>query len=184
MLLSSISKVYVYWLLCLVTFSDLDRAYRQSRHPPILPPSILISHFPEPSSTAPSSTVIPAISHVLSFLLPLQVALPLTIDYLNTHPFAPTSTDEDLHSGALQLPAGTHVLLSETGLREGTLREKGVRNLQTVQEAMAAQTLQYAFPFSSFAFQTDLAFLTLAQGRASAFFKVFSLSLRWRGQGG
>jgi hypothetical protein len=48
----------------------------------------------------------------------------------------------------------------------------GVANVRAAQDAMAAQTLAYAFPFSAFAFPTDLACAVLAAGRASAFFKV------------
>jgi hypothetical protein len=50
----------------------------------------------------------------------------VTLDTLNNTSFVPASCDEDLHAGALQLPQGTLVLLSEGGLVEGTVSSKGV----------------------------------------------------------
>jgi hypothetical protein len=64
------------------------------------------------------------------------------------------------------------VLLSESGIQEGKLFEKGLANVGAVQEAMSTQMLGYAFPFSRFSFGTDLTFVVLAQGKASAFFKA------------
>jgi hypothetical protein len=98
--------------------------------------------------------------------------LPATLPALNGRAFAPASAAEDLRAGALQLPPGALVLLSEAGLAEGAVSAQGLANVRAVQDAIGAQTLQYAFPFSAFAFPTDLAFAVLAPGRASAFFKV------------
>ena len=39
--------------------------------------------------------------------------------------FEPESVDEDLHAGALQLPQGTVVLVTEQGIQEGKLLERG-----------------------------------------------------------
>jgi hypothetical protein len=50
----------------------------------------------------------------------------------------------------------------------------GVMNLRALQEMMNGQTLEYIFPFSRFAFQTDVAFLILSEGKKSTFFQVHS----------
>ncbi len=97
---------------------------RQARHPPLIPPSITISQFPLPLDSTQSAS--PALSHVLSLILPRLVTLPLSLQYLNTRGFVPESKDEDLHGGALQLPKGTVLLVTENGVGEGQLIEKGM----------------------------------------------------------
>jgi Mini-chromosome maintenance replisome factor len=62
----------------------------------------------------------------MSLLLPLSVTLPLSLPLLNTSTFTPESKNEDLHAGYLQLPAGCTVLVTESGVAEGKLIEKGV----------------------------------------------------------
>jgi hypothetical protein len=63
----------------------------------------------------------------MSFLLPLTVTIPLSLPLLNNSTFTPESKNEDLHAGYLQLPAGCTVLVTESGVAEGKLVEKGVK---------------------------------------------------------
>lgn len=109
---------------------------------------------------------------MLSQILPLTHTLPLSLASLNKDPCAPESRDEDLHSGALQLPAGTVLLLSEGGVCEGQLFERGLLNVRALQEVMSGQMLSYIFPFSQFQFPTDISCIVLCEGTKSAFFKV------------
>lgn len=150
----------------------------QSRNPPILPPSVTITQFPSPpltsSTNAAAAVPTPTLSAVLAELLPLTHTLPLSLPLLNKEPFAPESKDEDLHSGALQLPQGTVLLVTESGVQEGKLVDRGVLNVRALQEVMATQTLSYAFPFSAFSFPTDISCIVLSEGSKSAFFKVSS----------
>jgi hypothetical protein len=141
----------------------------QSRTRSLNPPSLTLAHFPSPTS---SPSILPALSHVLSLLLPLHVTLPLSLDLLNSVPFAPESVNEDLHSGYLQLAQGTTMLMTEGGIQEGKLVERGVLNVRTIQQVMSSQTLAYKFPFSEFSFPTDIGFVVLAQGTKSALFQV------------
>lgn len=69
---------------------------------------------------------LPTLSHILTHITPLSKTLPLSLELLNKLPFAPESKDEDLHSGALQLPKGSVVLVTEGGVREGKLIERGM----------------------------------------------------------
>ncbi|KAJ7582490.1 putative alanine racemase-domain-containing protein [Mycena floridula] len=137
----------------------------QSRNPPILPPSLIISQFP----TAGGS---PTLSAVLSQIFPLLSTLPLSLDTINKTSFAPESKDEDLHSGWLQMPKGSVCVITEGGVREGTVNERGVINLQTVQNMMSSQSLDYVFPFSRYSFRTDVSFVVICEGRKSAFFQT------------
>ena len=110
-------------------FHDAEVLQRQSRHPPLFPPTLVVSRFPSPPpipSTSPSQLPpVPALSAVLSAILPLAHTLPLSLESLNRSKFAPSSKDEDLHAGVLQLPQGTVLLVSEGGVREGQLLEQG-----------------------------------------------------------
>ena len=65
--------------------------------------------------------------HVLSSILPLISFIPLSLDLLNQHNFAPESKSEDLHAGILQVPQGSTILISDSDMKEGQLSEKGKR---------------------------------------------------------
>ncbi|OCH95277.1 hypothetical protein OBBRIDRAFT_767998 [Obba rivulosa] len=148
----------------------------QSRNPPLFPPSVTLTRFPPPPPVPSTSTSqaapLPTLSAVLSLLLPLSHTLPLSLASLNKDLCAPESRDEDLHSGALQLPAGTVLLVCEGGVREGQLFERGLLNVRVLQDVMSSQTLSYVFPFSQFAFPTDIGCIVLSEGTKSAFFKT------------
>ena len=102
--------------------ADFDFNFRQSRHPPIPPPTITLSHFPSPHS----SPSVPAISHALALIFPLLATIPISRHTLNETCFFPRSDDEDLHSGWLQLPAATLCILVEAGISEGEINGKGM----------------------------------------------------------
>ncbi|TRM59431.1 hypothetical protein BD626DRAFT_462490 [Schizophyllum amplum] len=146
----------------------------QSRNPPILPPSLTLSRFPAPP---PGSTNLPTLRHALSLLFPSVSAIPLSLETINTTQFAPESRDEDLVSGWLQLPKGSVCLITEGGLSEGGVTERGLRNLHATQEMMKDQVLNYVFPFSNFGFETDVSFVVLAEGRKSTFFNQTTVNV-------
>jgi len=100
------------------------------------------------------------------------VTLSLSLDLLNSAPFVPESVNEDLHSGYLQLAQGTAVLMTESGIEEGKLIERGVLNVQAIQQVIDTQTVVYKFPFSEFSFPTDINFVILAEGTKSALFQT------------
>ncbi|KAI9569514.1 putative alanine racemase-domain-containing protein [Boletus coccyginus] len=136
---------------------------------PLLPPSLTLSRFPQPSSTE----LIPTLSHILVELLPQHLLIPLSLDLLNKASFLPECKEEDLHSGYLQLPLGTTILLTESGIQEGKLLERGVTNVRAIQDVISSQTVDYIFPFSSkFTFHTDLSMIVVSEGRKSTLFQT------------
>ncbi|KAF8964094.1 putative alanine racemase-domain-containing protein [Flammula alnicola] len=141
----------------------------RSRHPPVLPLSLTISSFPS-HATRPDSP--PVLYDVLSHIFPLVVTVPLALNTLNTSAFRPESKEEDLHSGQLQLPKGSILLLTEGAVTEGGIFSKGVMNIRAAQEMMKSQTLEYVFPYSSFQFETDVNFLITTEGKQSTFFQT------------
>jgi hypothetical protein len=56
------------------------------------------------------------------------------------------------------------MLMTEGGIQEGKLIERGVLNVRTIQQVINTQTLAYKFPFSGFSFPTDINFVVLAEG--------------------
>lgn len=68
----------------------------------------------------------PTISLVLSLLFRRTLLVPLSLQFLNTTPFSPSSPAEDLHSGYLQLPLGSLLIIDEGGVQEGVVNEKGL----------------------------------------------------------
>ncbi len=95
----------------------------QSRTPPIFPPSLGLSRFPSPTTP---TLLTPAISHILSLLFLSVSTIPLSLSTINATPFIPESKDEDLHSGWLQLPKGGVCVVTEAGVQEGNVVERGV----------------------------------------------------------
>ncbi|KAG6864148.1 hypothetical protein C0991_012126 [Blastosporella zonata] len=151
-----------------VLLSAISRV--QSRTPPILPLTLILSRFPSPKNPATKTT--PTLAHALGQIFSLLTTIPLSLETLNNTSFIPESKHEDLHSGWLQLPKGSVCLFTEGGVTEGKVSERGITNLRAVQETMSTQTLEYVFPFSRFSFETDVAFVVLIEGKKSAFFQT------------
>jgi len=168
-LLTCVARVYVFPNLPGRPPFTVFPPSSQSRTRSLNPPSLTLSHFPPPTS---SLLTLPTLFHLLFLILPLQVTLSLSLDFLNAVPFAPESVNEDLHSGCLQLAQGTAVLMTESGIQEGKLIERGVLNVRAIQQVIDTQTLAYKFPFSEFTFPTNINFVTLAEGTKSALFQV------------
>lgn len=114
--------------------------HRRSRHPPVLPLSLTIAGFPAPPENLDTK---PALYHVLSQIFPLVSILPLTLDTLNNTPFCPESKDEDLHSGHLQLPKGTVLVLAEGAITEGGIFNKGIY-IYFFQSGLSSMITQFA----------------------------------------
>jgi len=72
---------------------------------------------------------IPALCSVLLKLLPLFSVVHLSLEVLNNDRFVPESNGEDLSSGYLQVPVGSVMLLTETGVQEGNISDKGMVGL-------------------------------------------------------
>jgi len=119
-LLAAAARVFVEHYIIVLAI-DPHGLSSQSRNRHLNPLTLTISHFPAPSTP----TLTPTLTHIFSLILPLVVHVPLSLDMLNRKPFCPQSIKEDLHSGFLQVPAGSAMIISEGGLREGKLVEQG-----------------------------------------------------------
>ena len=67
----------------------------------------------------------PVLSSVLSLIFPLLTSTSLSLENLNKDLFCPESKEEDLHSGLLQLPKGTVLIMDEGAVTEGGISNRG-----------------------------------------------------------
>jgi hypothetical protein len=89
----------------------------------MLPPTLTLTRFPQPPKSDPATP--PTLSHIFTTILPLFTTIPLSLTTLNDTSFFPESKQEDLHAGWLQLPSGSSVLVTESGVNEGTVNDRG-----------------------------------------------------------
>ncbi|KAG0299600.1 hypothetical protein BGZ98_009909, partial [Dissophora globulifera] len=112
-----------------------------------------------------NSPVYTNLAQVMRNVLPKVHALALSLQILNDNFFFPRG-DEHLASGVLQVTRGTAFLLDETALEEGTLVDKGLKNLKAVSDVSLYQTLSYVFPYNNLDFQTDISLLFVSNGNS------------------
>lgn len=111
---SSACYSLLWWLIGQIRFS---------RSPPVLPLTVTLASIPL-HTPQPPQPVEPSIISALRLLVPAVVHLPLSIPLLNDSRLAPISKDEDLQSGALQLPEDTVVIVTDSEVSEGTVTER------------------------------------------------------------
>ncbi|KAJ1860619.1 hypothetical protein LPJ73_001305 [Coemansia sp. RSA 2703] len=106
------------------------------------------------------------IGDALAQLVSRCVEIPFELKLLNKSSFLPNAESGDLHSGVLQLAHGTQIVCDETCLHEGTLNERGVRNLQALQTVILDQSVTYLYPFQPIEMGTNLRILVLSIGKS------------------
>ena len=94
--------------------------------------------------------------------------LPLTVDNFNKLNFVPKKDYEAnrLVSGALQLSAGTHLVLDETAMGAGQLSPHGLKNLTSLGSLINWQRLEYDFQYHQLEFPSDVPCLVVSEGRS------------------
>ncbi|TIA97065.1 hypothetical protein E3P94_03204 [Wallemia ichthyophaga] len=134
--------------------------------------------YPESESHSNASKAPPKILKAVQILSNLSAHIPLSIENLNSRRLYPFSNGDDLHSGSLQLSPSTVLILDERFLGQGTLQDTGVRNVHSIQNVIQSQKLEYGFPFSSFAFDTDLISVVLTDHSKSIIPGTVHIKLR------
>lgn len=109
-----------------------------------------------------------ALDAVLHEIVPAVVTQSLQLEHLNDPQQAlfVRSTDHGIQAGRLQLPPGTCVLVDETSMGEGELKDHGVRNIKALVSVLQQRTLPYVFPYSELDMDTDLNMLVLSAGKS------------------
>ncbi|KAJ2828384.1 Malate dehydrogenase, cytoplasmic, partial [Coemansia sp. 'formosensis'] len=106
------------------------------------------------------------ISGMLVQLVPRCVDIPFELKTVNSSTFLPNAESGDLQAGVLQLAENTEIICDETCLHEGTLDERGLRNLQALQSVILDQTVTYVYPYQPINMPTNLRVLVLSNGKS------------------
>ncbi|GLI69999.1 hypothetical protein VaNZ11_014733 [Volvox africanus] len=109
-----------------------------------------------------------ALHAAISCLVPLSVALPLTVESCNGVSWAPQrdSVRERTRPSPLQLAPGTVVLLDETLMAPGQLKPEGVASMQALAGVSRRQELMYDFETFHHPVPVDLPLIILTEGRS------------------
>lgn len=72
-----------------------------------------------------------------------------------------------IQAGALQLVAGTHLVLDETALEQGQLQDRGVKNVLALQDLIKKQVVSFEFEHTPpIEFGTDVPVLVFSEGKS------------------
>ncbi|KAI8602340.1 putative alanine racemase-domain-containing protein [Dissophora ornata] len=161
---------------------DLIQYIATAVHGDLLAAELVLLHFLARVHSRPSGTVLGKFSlnlkdstqnslvyhglaRVMKNILPKVHTISMNLQNLNENFFFPRG-EEQLSSGILQVTRGTSLLLDETAMEEGTLVDKGLKNLKAVSDVSLYQTLNYVFPYSNLEFQTDISLLIVSNGNS------------------
>ena len=138
-----------------------------------------ISNFPQDSQF---------LSKFYQDLVPISKYIPQTIESLNKLIYCPTMDNggsttaqqvekeyDTLNQGELQLPDYSIVILDEFTMNDGTLFERGLRNVQSVVDILKYGELNYGIAFGSFAVKCNVSVLVTSIGKSM--FPVFYFNL-------
>lgn len=92
----------------------------------------------------------------------------LTVENLNKSNLIPSKdyVKDKLISGMLQLPSRFQLVIDETKLNTGELKQKGLMNVNSLKEVIQWQKLNYDFSYHQQEFQTNLRVLILSQTKS------------------
>ncbi|KAJ1925929.1 hypothetical protein IWQ60_004244 [Tieghemiomyces parasiticus] len=123
--------------------------------------------------TVPSvSTPLRAFAAAVTATLPFTYYLPLDLDFLNRTAFVPhneSGSGDDgigLTTGRLQLVTGTHLLVDETAMGNGQLRDRGIINIQALAQILTDLKIEYRYPYQAIEFETNLRAVILSDGKS------------------
>ena len=104
----------------------------------------------------------------LEELVPKSYLLSMSLGNMNSLHFTPKKdyTANRLKSAVLQLSEGTHLIVDETAMETGQLKETGVSNVTALSHVISWQKLEYDFNFYRTEFHTDLPILIISEGKS------------------
>jgi len=105
---------------------------------------------------------------VLESLCTHSMNFPVTIAELNNRIMNPYKDRDNvkLQSGLLQLPTNFSLVLDETSLQPGSLKEMGIKNLSVLKELIAWQSIEYDHLFYTQRINTDINVLVFSEGKS------------------
>ncbi|KAJ1984663.1 hypothetical protein H4R34_000497 [Dimargaris verticillata] len=126
-----------------------------------------LCNFPSEAAADPLklSPLVEQVAEGVGQVFPFTVGLPLSLDFLNSVRCSPKS-DEHLLPGILQTITGSLLLIDETAMQSGQLKDQGVRNVQTLHQFLSEQTVRYEFPYQSIDFATNIRTVIVSEGKS------------------
>ncbi|KAK6635761.1 hypothetical protein RUM44_001015 [Polyplax serrata] len=108
------------------------------------------------------------VNNILQTLVTHSHYLPLSIELLNDSCFTPKKDYESnrLWSAALQLPDDTLLILDETSMSEGQLKNQGCLNVLALQRLFRDQEIQYDFGYYPVTYNTNIQLLVISEGKS------------------
>ena len=105
---------------------------------------------------------------ILASLCTHSMNLPITIHELNNRILNPFKDRENtkLQTGLLQLPTNFSLVLDETSLQPGNLKEMGIKNLSILKELINWQSIEYDHVFYTQKINSDINVLVLSEGKS------------------
>lgn len=133
--------------------------------------SLNLTGFPEAEGSASPADLGPAgqrLKSGLSVLMPKVTGVAVNVAALESDTYFPVKNHETntLKPGVLQLSQGTSLIVDETVIGEGQLRDQGLKNLNALQRVTKQQILPYDFQFHAADFECDVRVLLLSCKRA------------------
>ncbi|XP_063710953.1 mini-chromosome maintenance complex-binding protein-like isoform X2 [Symsagittifera roscoffensis] len=130
--------------------------------------------------TNSSRDVVKKLTQLLQSILPNLVYFPMTVESLNKSKLIPHKDVETgvLHTGVLQLPPGSSVIIDETCMEPGTLDESGLANLAALTTLIQNQKVYYDFKFQNVELLTN--YNVIIMSSTSSLVKSSALRLKMK----
>lgn len=120
------------------------------------------------SSDSTASTFVTKLYELVQRLCSHSHLLPLSIRSLNETVLTPSQSKNGskLRSGLLQLPSNLMLIIDETALEAGQLRELGLRNLNALKELISWQSVEYRQLMYTYKMNTNVNVLVISEGKS------------------
>lgn len=112
------------------------------------------------------------LSHALNYfmeqVLPHSIGMSLDIESLMNTRFSPKKnyTTNSLEQGLFQAIEGTTLLVDETKMQQGNLKDVGVENVQSLANLIQNQTVVYDYEYHKAEFASNLPVIVVSEGRS------------------
>jgi len=151
-----------------VLLGALSRILVRHGDAPIGKLHVNVTGCPAASPPATRSPVATSLQAALGELFPVCASQSLAIGVLNDTQLAPVKDHEAncIWPAALQLPAGSALLLDEAMLAPGALNDRGLRNMRALASVLDTQTVPYDFTYFSVDFNIDVSVLAVSASKS------------------
>lgn len=132
----------------------------------------LIGHIPinvtQCLNSHDSFPIISRLELISRTLMPKSHLISLSPEFLKNTNFVPFQNPENLRleTGCLQLSKGTHLIINETVLQEGTLKQDQLNKLNQLQNMISNQFVNYVFQNYSLPYTSNFPCIVTSEGKS------------------